>query len=147
MIYARLIALISLVFYAIPAHTQEYEFYIPGTYGWTKTPYNAVKGQQLIIAATGSVSHSFMSGFHGPQGNSNAFCRDCRMVAHCNVAGLIMRIGNGRAFCVDPILRGSAPASGPIYFAINDAPLHDNSGGFRIILSGPGVTIGGSTFD
>lgn len=88
-----------------------------------------------------------MSGWHGPAGNASAFCANCRITRRCNVAALIMKIGNSKPYCVDPIISGNAPASGAIYFAINDMPLNDNDGSFQIKLVGPGVTLGGSTFD
>jgi len=129
------------------SHAIAYDFQIAGTSGWTKTPYAAIEGKELVIAAKGKIKHSFISGWHGPSGNSAAFCTGCRYTTKCNVAALIMKIGeNGKIYCVDPIISGKAPASGPIYFAINDMPLNDNEGSFIIKLEGPGVTLGGSHF-
>jgi len=125
---------------------EDYTYSISGTSGWIKSPYNAISGKELVIAARGSVKHSWMSGWHGPGGNSAAFCSDCRLTRRCNVAALIMRIGNSKIYCIDPLISGPAPASGAIYFAINDVPLNDNDGSFTIKLSGPGVSIGGSRF-
>lgn len=58
-----------------------------------------------------------------------------------------MTIWSNKSYCVDPVISGNAPASGAIYFAINDIPLNDNDGSFIITLSEHGITLGGSTFD
>ena len=145
--YALLLAatLFSLPFGS--AYAEEYEWYVRGSSLWTKSPFNAITGEDIGIAATGSVSHSWMSGYHGPDGNSGAFCQDCRLTYDCNVAALLVRIGaSGRVYCVGSLIQGKAPASGPIYFAINDVPPNDNQGGFDIFLSGPGISPSGGSF-
>ena len=147
-IIGSMLSCLVLGLIALSAQAEAYDYSIAGSSSWTKTPYNAVQGKELVIAATGEVKHSWMSGWHGPGGNSSAFCADCRVTRKCNVAALIMRIGErGDPYCVDPFLSGAAPASGAIYFSINDFPLNDNEGSFDIKLEGPGVSLGGSTFD
>ncbi len=124
------------------------DYSISGTSTWTKTVFRAVKGEEIRIVARGSVKHSWMSGWHGPDGNPSPFCSGCVITSKCNVAELIMRIGKtGKIYCVGSLLRGKAPADGDIYFAINDTPLGDNEGGFEIMLRGPGIDLGGRTFD
>lgn len=141
--------MIILLFFIIPftVNAGDYDFQIGGDQHWTKSPYRAIEGQELAIVAQGSVKHSLISGWYGPDGNSGALCGNCRITSNCAVAALIMKIGNSKAYCVGTLLSGAAPASGDIYFAINDVPPNDNEGNFSIKLTGPGVTLGGNTFD
>ena len=128
---------------------RDFNYYLSGSSSWVKTPYRAISGKHMILIAKGSVKHSWMSGWHTPDGNPNSFCGNaCKLTSKCSVAALIMKIGKrGKVYCVGTLLSGKAPTSGDIYFAVNDIPPSDNEGGFDIILSGTGITIGGNTFD
>lgn len=126
---------------------QEYDWQISGTSGWTKSPYTARAGAEIIIAAFGQVQHSWISGWHGPDGNSSAFCQNCKLESSCNVAALLVRFGQSdKVYCVGNLISGPSPASGSIYFAINDSVLSDNQGSFSIKIGGPGVSVGGGSF-
>ncbi len=113
---------------------------LDGKSGWVKTSFQVTEGKEITIQAKGRVRHSWMSGWHGPKGNPSPFCNSCRTSSRCNVAALIVKFGrDGKVHCVEEKISGKAPASGFVYFAVNDHPLNDNEGEFNIILHGPGV--------
>lgn len=108
------------------------------TTGWMSTSICFNKGDDLVIAVTGTVKHSWASGFVGPEGNPNSMCGDgCKPhTKSCNVGALVSKIGNGAIRCVGSAISGETDSSGEIMFAINDAPTQDNEGSWQIMLQG-----------
>ncbi len=75
---------------------------VDGKSGWKKTAYRATEGKEFTAIARGRVRHSWMSGWHGPEGNPSPFCKSCRITTRCNVAALIMKVGrDGKVYCVE----------------------------------------------
>ena len=102
---------------------------------WTDTGIDVVKDQQISLTASGLV-YANNSVNCGPQGivtrpDWDVYC----VVKGKPVAGLIMKIGNGRPFFVGNSYTYSASDNGRIFLGVNDTDVRNNKGEFTVILS------------
>ena len=132
------------------AHTQRFEFEMPGNMAWLDTGILLKKGDSVTFAAKGTVFFSNWSGSHvDPQGygyeayhidfilDDAAYCYDPFHEEKWNHAGLVGRVGKNDAFFIGP-KRVIAGKAGPLYLGINDCSLngenYPNRGSFQVVV-------------
>lgn len=108
------------------------EFEVPGTVIWLDSGMNATAGQRLSVRATGEISlgNGVMV---GPDGLASTPANSAPMITDLPFGSLIMRVGvGGAAIFAGHATDVAAPASGRVYFGVNDKSTTDNSGSFVV---------------
>ena len=108
------------------------EVEVSATKAWLDSGMNATAGQRLSARASGEVSLG--NGIAvGPDGLASTPPDSALLVPELPFGSLIIRVGLGGT----PVFAGHAtdfvaPASGRVYFAVNDRSTSDNSGSFAV---------------
>ncbi len=108
---------------------------VPATERWTDSGIVVQRGNLVQIDATGNVTLSDNPGdTAGPEGSRSGRRANEAPLSQQPAGGLIVRFGESAPVYVGTTSRTlEAPASGRIYYGVNDDHLGDNRGQFRVI--------------
>jgi len=111
---------------------------VKGTDDWVDTGVDLAVGDQLMIEASGEVSHGNSGALFGPNGNDNPAIRDNNVpgVEDQNHSALIGRIGeSGKPFFVGESYDVTVGEEGRLFLGINDTGLFNNGGQFDVVIT------------
>jgi hypothetical protein len=116
--------------------------HVPANGAWTATGISVQRGQTIRFSQSGQVQLSQDASDTAPVAGKAGSPAPPKAPMPGTLRGaLIGRIGGGRPFGIGDMASIVAPATGPLYLAINDDVLTDNSGEFVVAISG-GTTLG-----
>ena len=104
---------------------------------WTPTGLTVQKGQRFTITATGTIQLSpNQNDSAGPAGSTTGRRATSAPLARMLAGELIAKIGdNGRPFPIGSSTTITMPASGQLFFGVNDDGFNDNTGSFQVTIS------------
>jgi Ca2+-binding EF-hand superfamily protein len=108
---------------------------VPATERWTDSGIAVRRGQTIEIDASGTVTMSGPSDSATPAGSTTGRRAPSAPLPNQPAGALLIKVGDS-----EPIFLGSnsgsfeAPASGRIFFGVNDDHLPDNAGEFRVVV-------------
>ncbi len=114
-------------------------FRIDARTSWTGTGVTVQPDSRYRFRTEGKVKHSFWSGWNDARGNprhrSPGRMSKLKGCSAWDVAALVGRIGaDGTPFLIGPSLDRRFEAAGELFVAINDLPLSDNRGHFKLAV-------------
>ncbi len=107
-----------------------------GTVQWTRTNVAVRQGERVIFQSTGQIGlSSDAADVANPAGSTKQRLASGSPMPSVLAGALIGRIGNGAPFAIgNQTAPLSMPAEGVISLGVNDAPLTDNTGEFRVVV-------------
>ncbi len=107
---------------------------VPATEPWTDSGITVRRGQTIEIDASGTVTLSGPSDSATPAGSISGRQAPAAPVPNRSAGGLLLRIADAPPIFVGANSAFEAPASGRVYFGVNDDHLADNAGEFRVVV-------------
>ncbi len=110
---------------------------VPANVQWTSVNMAVRQGERLVFRATGQIQISGdAADVSGPAGSTTQRYASGAPLPNALAGALVARIGSGAPFPIgDQTQPLTMPGTGNLMLGINDAPVGDNQGEFRVVIA------------